>query len=120
MATILLADDSPTEIEIIRNALEGEGYNLITASDGEETEKVFFGSKPDLLILDVIMPKKDGYQVCRNIRAHREFSSVPIIMISSRNRESDVYWGLKQGADSYLGKPFSAGELVARVKKHLG
>jgi len=120
VAKILIADDSVTEIELFKAALNDLGHDLFTASDGEETERAFYDNEPDLLILDVIMPKKDGYQVCRNIRSREEFKKTPIIMVSSRNRESDVYWGLKQGADVYMGKPFGTDDLVAKVRKYLG
>ena len=119
MAKILIADDSPTERQIYCDALKILGHQVLTTADGEETERCFYAEEPDLLILDVIMPQKDGYQVCRNIRTRRKYKETPIIMISARNQKSDQYWGLKQGANEYLGKPFDINLLIDKVKQHL-
>ncbi len=115
----MIVDDSPTERMIFAKALLELGHELVEAEDGEEAEKLFFESHPDLVILDVVMPKKNGYQVCRSIRTRGEYDSVPIIMVSARNQESDRYWGLRQGADEYLGKPFDVKILIKKVTEHL-
>lgn len=119
MAKILIADDSPTERQMFFNALKELGHECLLAEDGEETERIFFEFRPDIVILDVVMPKKDGYQVCRNIKGHEELGEVPIIMVSARDSDSDRYWGLKQGADEYLKKPFEMSLLLNKVREHL-
>ncbi len=119
MARILIADDSPTERQVYAEALRELGHELVEAENGEEAERRFNETHPDLMILDVVMPKKDGYQVCRSLKSRKENRRVPIIMISAKSLTSDVYWGLKQGATEYLSKPFQVGVLLDKVKRYL-
>ena len=116
---ILIADDSPAERSLLAQALEGLGHEILLAEDGEEAERRFYEERPALLILDVIMPKRNGYQICRAIKSRAEFLNIPIIMVSARNQESDRYWGLKQGADEYLSKPFDLTVLREKVRSFL-
>lgn len=116
---ILIADDSPVERSMFAQALEGLGHEILLAEDGEEAERRFYEERPALLILDVIMPKRNGYQICRSIKARAEFLHTPIIMVSARNQESDRYWGLKQGADEYFSKPFDLSILREKVRAFL-
>ena len=110
---ILIADDDPHIREVVRFALENAGFNTVQAADGRETIKQFMSERPDLVILDIVMPEMDGTEVCRKIRAN---SSTPIIFLSSRDEEVDRIIGLELGGDDYVTKPFSPRELVARVK----
>lgn len=119
MAKILLAEDSVTELQVIKNILKEANHEIITAGDGEEAERKARSEAVDMIILDVIMPKKNGFQVCRDLRMDAQFKDVPIIMISSKNQESDKAWGVKQGATEYLAKPFEPMDLLLAVKKHL-
>ena len=119
MARIMIADDSATERKILKDALDSLGHEVLLARDGEEAERRFFEERPDVLILDVIMPKKDGYQICRKIKTDQSVRHIPVIMISSKNQKSDEYWGLKQGADRYFGKPFDVKSLVDTVRTYL-
>ena len=116
---ILIADDSPSERALLAQTLEGLGCEIILAEDGEEAERRFYEERPALMILDVIMPKRNGYQVCRAIKGRAEFLHTPIIMVSARTQESDRYWGLKQGADDYLSKPFELSLLREKVRSFL-
>jgi DNA-binding response OmpR family regulator len=118
MAKILVAEDSVTEMQMIKDILKDTAHEIISASDGEEAEKKMRTDEVDLLILDVIMPKKNGFQVCRDLRADKKFSALPIIMVSSKNQEIDKAWGLKQGATEYLTKPYTPLDLLLAVKKH--
>ena len=110
---ILIADDDDHIREVVRFALENAGFSTIQAADGRETIEQFMSKRPDLIILDIVMPEMDGTEVCRKIRAH---SATPIIFLSSRDEEVDRIIGLELGGDDYVTKPFSPRELVARVK----
>ena len=113
MTKILVIDDDTNICELLRMYLEKEGYEVRTASDGSEGIAVFRMYEPDLVLLDVMMPKKDGWAVCREIRMH---SSKPIIMITAKGETFDKVLGLELGADDYVVKPFEPKEIVARVK----
>ncbi|MCB0196262.1 MAG: response regulator transcription factor [Anaerolineae bacterium] len=113
---ILVIDDDPSFTEIVQHSLLTEGYSVTTAPDGQEGIRQFFESHPDLIILDITMPRLNGYQVCQRVR---EMADTPIIMLSALGREEDVIKGLDYGADDYLTKPFRTGELLARVRATL-
>lgn len=110
---ILVVDDERPIAEILQYNLEKEGFEVVTAFDGEEALDRVEQENPDLVILDIMLPKKDGFTVCREIRAHRE---VPIIMLTAKETELDKVLGLELGADDYVTKPFSTREVLARVK----
>ncbi len=111
--TILVVDDEPNILEVVSAYLRSEGYHVVVAADGEEALAQADTHQPDLLVLDVMLPRLDGLEVCRRVRARRP---TPIIMLSARGEETDKLIGLEFGADDYLTKPFSPRELVARVK----
>lgn len=113
MFKILVVDDERPIAEILKYNLEKEGYQVILAFDGEEALRRVFTDNPDLVVLDIMLPKKDGFTVCREIRSRRE---VPIVMLTARETELDKVLGLELGADDYVTKPFSAREVSARVK----
>jgi len=119
MAKILIADDSPAELQIFQAALQPMGHTLLTVMDGDAAEEKVKSEKIDLIILDVIMPKKNGFQVCRDIKSNDQFKNIPIIMVTSKDQESDKFWGMKQGADEYLTKPFKPEDLLKAVKKYI-
>ncbi len=120
MATILIAEDSPTEATMFRQAFESKNHTVIHATNGAEAVTLVSENNPDAVVLDVIMPQLDGFQVCRRLRSDPRFEKLPIIMVSTRNQESDRFWGMKQGANEYLGKPFDVDVLVSRVEAMLG
>ncbi len=113
---VLVADDEKPIADIIKFNLVKEGFTVVVASDGEEAVKLFESAKPDLVILDVMMPKMDGFQVCKKIR---ENHTTPILMLTAKEEEVDKVLGLELGADDYITKPFGMRELVARVKANL-
>jgi DNA-binding response OmpR family regulator len=115
-AVILLVDDETSILDVVRYNLEKAHYRVVTAQDGLEAIQLAQSEKPDLLILDLMLPKLDGFEVCRRIRAE---SNVPIIMLTARDEEVDRVVGLELGADDYVVKPFSTRELIARVKSVL-
>lgn len=111
--TILTADDDPQLLRLVARNLQLEGYEVITASDGKQALELIETHQPDLVLLDVMMPRMDGFTVCHRVR---EFSPVPIIIITARGQDQDKVRGLDLGADDYLTKPFSVDELLARVR----
>lgn len=113
---ILVVDDERPIVEILKINLEKNGYKVLVAFDGESAVEKAFADEPDLILLDVMLPKMDGFTVCKKIR---EKSAVPIIMLTAREEEVDKVLGLELGADDYMTKPFSLRELMARVKANL-
>ena len=113
---ILVVDDEAEIVELLSDYLDAEGYSVTVASDGREALEKAKKEKPDLVILDIMMPELDGFEVCRAIRAQ---SNIPIIMLSAKQQEGDKVLGLGLGADDYIAKPFSPREVVARVRAQL-
>jgi DNA-binding response OmpR family regulator len=111
--TILVVDDEPTLRETLVEALEGEGFRVVAAADGREALTAFRAERPDLVLLDLMLPELSGIEVCRIIRAE---SGVPIVMLTAKDSELDKVVGLELGADDYVTKPFSLRELTARVR----
>jgi DNA-binding response OmpR family regulator len=114
-AKILIADDDPFLLRLVGYLLGKEDYEIVTAMDGEEALERVETEKPDLVILDVMMPGIDGLEVCRRLRSQPETAALPIVMLSARSKVSDRIAGLQAGANEYLGKPSDAHELVACV-----
>ena len=104
---------------MIKNLLFDNGYQIITAVDGEEALEKAFNDKPDLIVLDIILPKKNGFQVCRQLKTTPHTRDIKIIMLTSKSQDSDRFWGLKQGADAYMTKPFDDEALLNNVTKQL-
>ena len=115
--TILIVDDEKAIVDILRFNLMKEGFNTLCAYDGKEGLRLARESDPDLILLDVMLPYMDGFEVCKTLRADGD--NVPIIMITAREEETDKVFGLELGADDYITKPFSIRELVARVKTNM-
>lgn len=113
MDKILIADDNAQIAKILSEFAKGEGYDPVIAHDGDKTLELFYSHKFSIILLDVMMPKKDGFEVCREIRSN---SNVPIIMITARGEDFERIMGLDIGADDYIVKPFSGGEVMARVR----
>ncbi len=114
--SILVAEDEGALVTLLRYNLEREGYRVLTAQDGEEALLVAAEEKPDLVLLDWMLPQLSGIEVCRRLRGRQETRNVPIIMLTARGEESDRIRGLDTGADDYLTKPFSMTELLARLR----
>jgi twitching motility two-component system response regulator PilH len=114
---ILVVEDSPTNLRLITDALRADGYAILTAADGEEAIATTVRDRPSLLVLDVILPRKNGFQVCRQLRNMPETKDIPILMLTSKNQESDRFWGLRQGADEYMTKPYEMDDLRAAVRR---
>lgn len=117
---VLAADDDPLIRELIQFRLERSGYAVVTAADGDEALRLARDRLPDLIVLDVMMPGRDGYEIARTLRTEEATSRIPIILLTARVQEADVAQGFDAGADDYLTKPFSPQELQARVQAILG
>jgi twitching motility two-component system response regulator PilH len=118
-AKILVVEDSPTDMRLVTRLLEENGYSVITATDGEEAIEKAHRERPRLIVLDVILPKKNGFQVCRDLKASAETKDLPVIILTAKNQESDRFWGLKQGANEYITKPWKEEELLQAVAKYV-
>lgn len=117
MDTVLIIEDDSTMLRGLKDNFEFKGYRVLTATDGEEGLNTALNKKPDLIILDIMLPKINGYEICRLIR--KENLDMPIIMLTAKGEESDVVLGLNLGADDYVTKPFSIKELLARAAAFL-
>ncbi len=115
-ANILIADDEPNQLELMSFNLSNAGYSIIKATNGKEAIELIENHSPDLIILDWMMPKMSGIDVCRVLRSRSETKQIPIIILSARSEDSDKSLGLDTGADDYISKPFSPKELISRVK----
>lgn len=118
-ACILVVDDNPANVDIIETRLASQGYRILTAADGEEAIERVRAHKPDLVLLDVMMPKKDGLQVCRELRADASLPFIPIILVTAKGDTKDIIAGLDSGGDEYLTKPVDTAALLARVRSIL-
>lgn len=119
MARILIADDSPTEVYVLQKMLEKNGHEVVIAEDGEQAINQTLQAKPDLILMDVVMPNLNGFQATRKLSKDPETSHIPIVIVSSKNQETDKLWGLRQGARGYLGKPVNEQELIQQINELL-
>jgi twitching motility two-component system response regulator PilH len=119
MSTILIVDDSVTLREMVSGILKNNGLTVVEASNGLEAKERIEASLPDLVITDLIMPGMNGYELCRWLKNNPSSKNIPVVMCTSKNEEFDRYWGMKQGADAYIAKPFHIPELVETVKQLL-
>ena len=119
-AVVLVADDERDILDLVAFRLERSGYEVVKATDGEEALRLAVEHRPDLAVLDVMMPKLSGYDVTREIRSREETRAIPVILLTARAQEADITRGFEAGADDYMKKPFSPQELRARVQAILG
>ena len=119
MSTVLVVEDSVTQREMIEDLLKGSGLIVKTAGDGVEALEQMQGTCPDIVVMDIVMPRMNGYELCRRIKTDPKTERIPVVMCSSKAEEFDRYWGMKQGADAYIAKPFQPQELVGTVKQLL-
>lgn len=118
-AKILVVEDSPTYLRQISNLLQDNGFQTVTAVDGEEALEKAVQEDPRVIVLDIILPKKNGFQVCRQLKTSPITQKIKILMLTSKSQDSDRFWGLKQGADDYMTKPFEDEELLNSIAKLL-
>ena len=115
MALILIADDSPTEVYVLQKMLEKNGHDVLIAEDGAQAVDICQQQKPDLILMDVVMPNLNGFQATRKLTKDPVTSHIPIVIVSSKNQETDKMWGLRQGAKGYLGKPVTETDLMTQI-----
>jgi len=119
MSTILVVEDSPTQREVIKDILKGGGLKVILASDGFEAIQQIQISCPDIVVLDIVLPKMNGYELCRRLKTDPKTKNVRVVICSTKGEEFDRYWGMKQGADAYIVKPFQPHEFLVTLKQLL-
>ncbi|MEM1206025.1 MAG: response regulator [Acidobacteriota bacterium] len=115
MARILIVDDSATDRAVLREALANKGHDISSANDGAEAIEAVQRDRPDLVLLDVVMPGDNGFKVCRKLKKAGGAGGVRVVLVTSKDGESDRFWGMKQGADAYLTKPFATDDLLRTV-----
>lgn len=119
MSTVLIVDDSSALREMVSGLLINAGMTILEAKDGAEAQKKIEASPPDLVVLDIVMPNMNGYELTRWIKSNPRTKDLPVIICSSKGEEFDRYWGMKQGADAYIAKPFRPNEMVETVRQLL-
>ena len=119
-ATILIADDEPNILLSLEFLMQREGYRVLVARDGQQALDTILQQRPDLVLLDVMMPFKSGFDVCQAVREHDELAGIRILMLTAKGRDTDMAKGLALGANDYMTKPFSTRELVDKVRALLG
>jgi twitching motility two-component system response regulator PilH len=116
MTSILVVDDSPTEIHVLKTMLEKNGYSVLTASSGEEGISKAKQARPDLVLMDVVMPGLNGFQATRQLSNDAVTSAIPVIVVTTKDQETDKVWAMRQGAKDYIVKPVKERDLLARVR----
>ena len=117
MKKILICDDSIAEVKLMQTVLERAGYWSVAINDSTQIERTIEVERPSLILLDVVMPQRNGFQVCRDLKANPEFGRIPVILVSSKDGESDKFWGQQQGADGYVVKPYTPEQLLGAVQR---
>ncbi len=115
MATILIIDDSPTELHLFQNMLEKSGFETLVADSGEDGIRQAEAMRPDCILMDIVMPGMNGFQATRKLTHDPRTSSIPVIMVTTKDQETDKIWGMRQGAVEYIVKPIGQKELAAKI-----
>ncbi len=116
MSTALVVEDSLTDLQVLTSCLRQGGLSVMTAGDAEEAVNKIGSHRPDVIVLDVILPGRSGFELCRSLKNDEQTNKIPVIICSTKGSEMDKFWGMKQGADAYLAKPVDQEELVRTVK----
>jgi len=114
---VLIVDDSPAQVKLMQGFLEHEGYQSVGLNDPLRVEETISTVRPSVILLDVVMPERNGFQVCRELKGSAEFQGIPVILVTSKDSASDKYWGEQQGADAYVTKPFTKDELLRAIRR---
>ena len=117
MAKVMVVDDAYSELKLMESILKSAGHEVVSLMDGDALEDKLSVERPDVLLLDIVMPKRIGYEILRALRKDTRTKTTPVVLVSSKNQESDRAWGKRQGADEYLGKPFTSDQLLTMVKR---
>jgi DNA-binding response OmpR family regulator len=119
MSKIVVVDDSYAELQLIEGYLKSANHTVVSYPNTDKLEDKLAVDKPDLIVLDVVMPGRNGFQACRDLKSDDRFKSIPVVLCTSKGQESDKFWGQQQGANGYVVKPFKAEDLIAAVKRAL-
>ena len=119
MAKVMVVDDAYSDLQVMESILRSAGHEVISYLDGEHLEDRIVADQPDVVLLDIVMPKRNGFDALRGLRRDARTRETPVVVVSSKNQESDRTWGLRQGADEYLGKPFTAEQLLGMVRRFI-
>jgi DNA-binding response OmpR family regulator len=114
---VLIVDDSQAEVHLMQSMLQKGGFQTVGVFDSTKTEEAIEEERPNVILLDVVMPQRNGFQVCRDLKNHRSYSSIPVILVTSKSAPSDRYWGEQQGANGFVAKPFTPEELLGAIAK---
>ncbi len=117
MAKVMVVDDAYSELKLMENILKSAGLDVVCLPGGEHLEERMVQEQPDVLLLDIVMPNRNGYDILRSLKRDQRTKRTPVILVSSKNQESDRVWGKRQGADEYLGKPFTREQLITVVRQ---
>lgn len=117
MKKILIVDDSLAEVKLMQSVLQQAGYWSVAIQDPRQIEATIAVERPSLILLDVVMPDRNGFQACRELKGNAEFRAIPVVIVSSKNTDSDKFWAKQQGADGYVMKPFTPAELLGAVQR---
>ena len=119
MAKVMVVDDAYSELQVMETILRSVGHDVLTYLDGDQLEEKIVNERPDVVLLDIVMPKRNGFEVLRSLRRDERIKQTRVVVVSSKNQESDRVWGLRQGADEYLPKPFTPEQLLTVVRRFL-
>lgn len=119
MKKILIVDDSIAEVKLMQSVLQQAGYWAVALHDSRQIEQIVAVERPSLILLDVVMPDRNGFQACRELKNHSEYGRIPVVIVSSKNTDSDRFWAQQQGADGYVIKPFTSDELLGTVQRFI-
>jgi len=114
---ILVVDDSQAEIRLLQSVLQQAGYHSVGISDPTKIEETIEEERPNVILLDVVMPRRNGFQACRDLKTQAHYAQIPVILVTSKATPSDRYWGEQQGANGFVAKPFTPDELITAVKR---
>jgi twitching motility two-component system response regulator PilH len=114
---VLVVDDSQAEIRLLQSVLQQGGFHSVAISDPTKIEEAIEEERPNVILLDVVMPHRNGFQACRELKSQEHYSKIPVILVTSKTAPSDRYWGEQQGANGYVAKPFTPEELLSAVRK---
>jgi len=120
MSKIMIVDDSYAELQLIESYLKAAQHTVVSFSNTDQLEDKVASEKPDLIVMDVVMPGRNGFQACRDLKNDERFKGIPIVLCTSKGNESDKFWGQQQGANGHVVKPFKSEELLQAVKRALG
>jgi twitching motility two-component system response regulator PilH len=114
---VLIVDDSQAEVHLMQSMLQQGGFHSVGISDSTKIEEAIDDERPNVILLDVVMPRRNGFQACRDLKSQGSYSNIPVILVTSKTAPSDRYWGEQQGANGYVSKPFTPDELLNAVKR---